>query len=80
MRKTNAIDATMNLPAFKEEEPLACGTCETGVATHVVSISVRKGLEYRSQSSLYHVDYCVCAACAKDVLEVKLGAKLHVRR
>ena len=75
-----SVEREINHDAFAPPEPLPCGTCETGEATHQVAIQVQKGLDYNSRKQLYTVTYAICGECAKDVVEVKLGARLGVRR
>ena len=59
-----------------DKDVLVCGACEENEATHKISITVNKGLEYDRSKQLFHVDYSVCGPCAREVVEVKLGAKL----
>lgn len=59
-----------------DKDVLVCGVCEENEATHRISISVNKGLDYNHQKLLFHIDYSVCGPCARDLVEVKLSAKL----
>ena len=60
-------------------EPIVCGVCREKEATHSISIRVDKGIEYNSKRQLYHVEYSVCGDCARDAVEVKIGAQLNLR-
>lgn len=71
-----AIDETIG--PFNAE-PILCGVCKENEATHSISIRVNKGLDYGSQRQLYHVEYSVCGDCARDAVEVKIGAQLNLR-
>jgi len=59
-----------------DKDVLMCGTCGENEATHQITISARKGLEYDSRKQLFHVDYSVCGPCARELVEVQLSAKL----
>lgn len=63
-----------------DEEIILCGVCVEHPATHQISIRVQKGLDYQSAKQLFHVDYSVCGDCARECVEVKLGAKLAAGR
>lgn len=63
-------------PSIFAREPVDCCVCREHEATHQVAINVDKGLEYSKSQSLYRVSYVVCGDCAKDIVEVKLDAKL----
>jgi hypothetical protein len=64
--------------AFKQEPPLTCATCKKNEAQYQTSITVRRGLDYLNSKVLYHVEYSICADCAREIVEVKLSAKLAV--
>lgn len=64
-----------------EPDQVACGTCGQNPATHWVYLSVSKGIGYGSSDrrDLFNVSYAVCGPCAREMIEVKLGANLKVR-
>jgi hypothetical protein len=77
MRSKKAI--VEKTPGPFDSDPVYCGTCGQNEATHEIWIKVRRGLDYNNQKPLYEVTYSVCGPCAREVVEVKLGAKLNVR-
>ena len=62
-----------------DKEVILCATCGENEATHQISIGVQKGIDYNHSKQLYHVTYSVCGPCAREVVEVKLGAKLNAK-
>lgn len=66
-------------PSIFAREPVDCCVCGAQEATHQIGISVDKGLEYSRNQTVYRVTYVVCGDCAKDLVEVKLDAKLLKR-
>lgn len=62
-----------------ETDKVLCCTCEQNEATHVVYLSVSKSRSAYAtdRRDLYSVSYVICGPCAREAVEVKLGATLR---